>query len=470
MKIHIPIILLLLFSVIGIKAQYIAEVHEYVPAPGQLINEEPWGTPNSANSIIGGINGSLSLGAFGGYVVFRFDEPIQNHPDHPFGIDFTIFGNPNPTWCEPGIVWVMQDENGNGEPDDTWFELAGSDYPFSTSIKNYEVTYSNPGGDEAMDVPWSDNQGNSGFVFVNTFHNQNYYPLSDSFPGVPATSYLLSGTLIRGGVDTTNPEFIKSYQRSFGYADNNPRGVAPYTFPDNPYTTDNENAGGDGFDLSWAVDESGNYVDLETAHFVKVQSAMMGHGGWVGEISTEITGACLVEPDPGITGENRMIIIRDLPAVIRQQTYQLEAFAFFSGLLQQEEPITWETNQPWVSVDENGVLTSTQNGNVAITAFLSNHPEISVSVAANIELSSSSGDVFSTYPTVKLSPNPTTGLFQISGLHNTNLSIFNHAGQMIKSVQRYSGESLDLNDQPAGIYLIRFNSDLRSGTTKLIMN
>ena len=61
-------------------------------------------------------------------------------------MDFTIFGNPLPDWSEPGVVWVMKDENENGEADDTWYQLAGSDYFFSTTLLDYQVSYANPGG------------------------------------------------------------------------------------------------------------------------------------------------------------------------------------------------------------------------------------------------------------------------------------------------------------------------------------
>ena len=152
---------LFIATLFTVKAQYISEVLEYKPAPGQFINSSPWGVPESANSIIGGITGSMSLGAFGGYVVFTFDNPVENHPDNPFGVDFTIFGNPLEEWSEQGIVEVMKDENDNGLPDDMWYELAGSDYFFSSSIKQYEVTYTNPNMDAAADVPWTDNQGNT---------------------------------------------------------------------------------------------------------------------------------------------------------------------------------------------------------------------------------------------------------------------------------------------------------------------
>ena len=167
------------------EAQYISRVLEYVPAPGQFTNTEPWGSPIAASTLVGGVSGSMCLGAFGGYVIFRFEEPVENDPGNPYGVDFTLFGNPMGHWSEPGVVWVMKDENENGLPDDTWFELAGSDFYFSSTVPKYEVTYFNPGDTVAREVPWSDELGGSGIIKINTVHTQPYYPLSDSFPEIP---------------------------------------------------------------------------------------------------------------------------------------------------------------------------------------------------------------------------------------------------------------------------------------------
>ncbi|MCK4751369.1 MAG: hypothetical protein KAT15_30135, partial [Bacteroidales bacterium] len=225
---------LLMLSLPGLQAQYISEVLEYKPAPGQFINASPWGIPGSTASIMGDVKGILCLGAFGGTVVFRFEEPVENHPDNPFGVDFTIFGNPLNDWSEPGVVWVMRDDNENGSPDDTWYELAGSDYHFSSTKTAYRVTYSNPGDVVARDVPWTDQFGNSGILRANSTHDQPYYPMKDTFPEIPENEYTLSGTLITAAVDVNDPPVHQSLIRAFGYADNQLRGIPPYTVPDNP--------------------------------------------------------------------------------------------------------------------------------------------------------------------------------------------------------------------------------------------
>ena len=65
----------------------------------------------------------VSLGGFGGYIVVGFDHSIQASGGYG-GYDFSITGNQFSGSSEPGVVWVMPDENGNGEPDDgPWYEL-----------------------------------------------------------------------------------------------------------------------------------------------------------------------------------------------------------------------------------------------------------------------------------------------------------------------------------------------------------
>ena len=67
---------------------------------------------------------------------------------------------------------------------------------------------------------------------------------------------------------------------------------------------------GDAFDISWAVDTNSNYVELDEIHFIKVHTGVMDGAGWLGQISTEITGAAVVEPDPTLTGNHELVVIQ----------------------------------------------------------------------------------------------------------------------------------------------------------------
>ncbi len=462
-------ILSLIGSLAQVNGQFISEVLEYVPAPSQYMNAEPWCTPGDANSIVGVINGSVSLGAFGGYIVFRFEEPVVNDPANPFGIDFTIFGNPVPNWSEPGIVSVMKDENMNGRPDDSWYELAGSDHRFSSTEYGYAVEYANPGGDTAMDVPWTDNLGASGMIKANSFASQSYYPSQDLFPGIDQSAYSLRGTMIKSTVDTSYASGIYSLRRSFGYADNQFRGQAPYTMPDNPYTPQSENSGGDAFDISWAIDETGNYIEIDQVDFIRVHSAVMDGAGWLGQVSTEITGAVDVEPGADNTWDHHMIVIREIPPIMDTAVFPLEVFAFRNGRFSDDSEITWSTTMEDAVIDENNIFYAASAGEVTITAALAADNQVTASVNTMIDITNSSGNAAITDPGITIYPNPAREQVWIRGARGGTVTLFDMTGNVLFRGQEEKQDAhIPLGNYTPGLYIIRIESGTKNSTFKLI--
>ena len=145
---------------------YISKVYEYRPAPGQFINQMPVFETGDTyetmlakveNCIKGTADELISLGGWGGYVTFGFDHTIVSNPDTP---ELRIWGNAfyNNGYddkggsAEPGIVMVSFDENCNGIPDDTWYELAGSE--FSRTMRGYTLIYSRPATENGTIEPW----------------------------------------------------------------------------------------------------------------------------------------------------------------------------------------------------------------------------------------------------------------------------------------------------------------------------
>lgn len=253
------------------SSMYISKVFEYLPAPGQHINMPTLGSLEQAQKLIGSTDNLLSLGGFGGYVIFGFDHSVKNNE----GYDLGVYGNPtgpSNASAEHGIVMVSQDKNGNGLPDDEWYELAGSEYSKATTIKNYEITYTNPKA--FADVEWKDNQGNTGFV-KNINKNKNHYPLF----ATNQDKITFKGTLLPATSLTVNGAFYINVPFAWGYTDSFSTG------------DDFEKNGYNSFDISWAVDKNGNKVVLKTIDFVKVYSAQNINAGWLGEISTDIRGA-----------------------------------------------------------------------------------------------------------------------------------------------------------------------------------
>jgi len=341
-------------------------VVEYKPAPGQHINIESVGTPQAAENMTGEISNVVSLGSFGGYIVLGFESACVNDPGNPYGIDFTIFGNAFSGSSEPGAVWVMKDENHNGEPDGTWYEIKGSQHFHSATKENYRVTYFKTG---SGDIFWKDDAGNSGTLKANSYNTQEYYPTTGYFPDYPQDSVVFEGTLLAPAIDSSNPLQLVIEPFDFGYADVHARkqGVE-LTIPDNPYTTETEGTGGDPIDISWAVDADGNYVDLDSIHFIKIVTGNLASAGRLGEISTDVAYVADVEANPQLTGETGLLVVyHHKTKLLAGESLQLEASYFQNGKLEESDFSFSSQNTGVVSVRSTGLITAGNNGEAEIS-------------------------------------------------------------------------------------------------------
>ena len=251
----------------------ISKVYEYTPAPGQFINDGVTLTsPEEACSYaLERLSQGqfVSLGAFGGYLIAGFDHSVESSTDG--GFDLQITGNAHSSSSEPGIIWVSQDENGNGLPDDTWYELRGSEYGKPETWQDYAVTYYRPSSN-GTSIEWTDNRGSSGIVdYIPAYHSQEtYFPL-----WITADSYTLRGTRLEDRLvdENGNGSLWIGHPFDWGYADN-----WSGTDPDI-----------DKFRISDAVRWDGEPADLTYIDFVKIQCGVQAKGGWTGEQSTELT-------------------------------------------------------------------------------------------------------------------------------------------------------------------------------------
>jgi hypothetical protein len=255
---------------------YITKVFDYKYGPGQHASLIPadW----KGNNFIGqpwlNTKQYTSLGGWGGYIIAGFDHSVKNVS----GADFAIFTQPGPA-SEPAIVFVMNDTNGDGIPNDgEWAEIKGSEYNNAETIHDYKVTYYKPAGNG--NVSWKDNKGGSGEL-VPVFDSSSWWWSGyGNKPEVVFTGVRLPDAYknISTLADTENWT-VRSGLFSFGYGE---------CYNNLDY---NNSLKANIFDISNAVDNGGNKTNLSGITFIKVQSGVFQIAGWLNEISTEVSGA-----------------------------------------------------------------------------------------------------------------------------------------------------------------------------------
>lgn len=307
-------------------------LYAYLPAPAQFVNEGVttggWGDAYDSNGTVKATSSTgVSLGFFGGYAVYEFENPIADDPTHPYGADFIVYGNAFWNNSEAGCIQVSKDGT-------TWYDIAGSMY-YTKSTKGATITYTNPNPSEdkgitaaasnkgtLADVPYAltvNGTTTSGTVTKNTFHNHSWFPLNanyfvdsgtrkemakvDEFSFVSRTlnSDNITSTLtFKGTLLTDYPGTGKTDQIGFGYCDVHPNRTLGSTIAYNPYQTFTSSSdyntktegtgGGDPIDIAWAVDSKGAPANLSSVKYVRIYTGMAQMNGIFGEISTEVCG------------------------------------------------------------------------------------------------------------------------------------------------------------------------------------
>ena len=304
------------------------ELYAYLPAPAQFVNEGVttggWGDAyDSAGTLKGNSSTGMSLGFFGGYAVYKFENQIADDPTHPYGADFIVYGNAFWGNSEAGCIQVSKDGQ-------TWYDIAGSMY-YTKSTPNSTITYNNPSvtEDAAITAPGSNLgtlapvsytlNGAAGTVTTNTFHNHSWFPLNANYfvtygsraamakvDELPFISRMLASNGVTdkltftGTLLTNYPGTNKTAEIGFGYCDVHPNKTLGGTIAYNPYQTFTSSSdydtkvagtsGGDPIDIAWAVNSKGAPVKLGSIKYVRIYTGMAQMNGIFGEISTEVCG------------------------------------------------------------------------------------------------------------------------------------------------------------------------------------
>lgn len=307
----------------------------------------------------GYVSTGVSLGMAGGYVQFDMgDNRIENNANNKYGIDFIVYGNAfkgNPEAAgvqvsNDGVTWYTLAGSRHYMSDTKWnqnisyIKIATANTTiggksFAKAGIYVSTDFAAPSSDNASDVDaavalatWTGIPQLTGSTYPKTYttdtpaaaawwpeyaSNENYGNVWNIGNAVNGVSWLRNGTaevITYTGVTTveddmvvlnegataapTQAEMTDVYQ--WGYADVRVNGSQYGTVVNNPYAaapSTDAGAGGDGFDLAWAVDANGNPVQLSSVRYVRVYSAVLFSAGVFGETSAEICGLYVANGD-----------------------------------------------------------------------------------------------------------------------------------------------------------------------------
>ena len=333
----------------------------YLPI-GQYSNGNMWGSPYSNGSALiengtpkvkGGYSATgVSLGAAGGYV--EYDMNVANSNTTPYGVDFIVYGNAFVGNPEAASVKVYGTPV-NGEAG--WYELAGSLYYADETLRNVDVTYKKvtaSGGDFDSAGIWykisrtvtstnsngdeiSEEQILRNWTKFNSNTNVTWWPEeSEGYLGENGVWNLDGVTDVVVSADQTqityqNVTLVRDTDSTpdyaFGYADVTPNGSS-YGTPVNPYTYNT--TGGNAYDISWAVDDNGEPVRLNSISKIRVYTSaalnvssadapIFTVPSIFGETSAEVCGIYAVAEVSGSSQTTSMAIVRNNGTVIARQ-------------------------------------------------------------------------------------------------------------------------------------------------------
>ena len=309
----------------------------------------------------GYVSTGVSLGMAGGYVQFDMgNNRIQNNANNKYGIDFIVYGNAfvgNPEAAgvqvsNDGVNWYTLAGSRHYMSDTKWNQnisyvrLTADNTSLNDAFTaagiyvstNFEV----PSSDNASDVDaaigkatWTGVPQLTGSTYPKTYStatpaaaawwpeyaqdsnnkDENYGNVWNIDNTVNGVSWLRSGSaevITYTGVTTVEDDMVVLNEGAtaapsqaemtdvyqWGYADVRVNGSQYGTIVNNPYAdAPSAVGGGDGFDLSWAVDANGNPVQLSSVRYVRVYSAVLFSAGVFGETSAEVCGLYVANGD-----------------------------------------------------------------------------------------------------------------------------------------------------------------------------
>jgi hypothetical protein len=225
-------------------------------------------------------NHYVSLGGHGGYATYYYEEPIEDDPNNPYGVDFIVYGNAfaggsvnEPAGCQVSYDGV------------TWYDLAG--------MRHYELLTR-----YVQDLPLL-NGGTTDSLLLLKAGDAGY---SGSYPKNVDWGY--------ADIMSCNPYSAAETRWDVQAHTGNPYKHAVSKVDDEYYGY------GDQFDLAWAVDKAGRPIDLSNAlpkgvRYIRLQNVIDSE--YIGAVSPEIGTITRVNP---VDVKDSPVGVTDAPSVL----------------------------------------------------------------------------------------------------------------------------------------------------------
>lgn len=338
---------------------FATQVLHYWPAPGQSIYWDPedpdlpvyidplkaLGAPQGGGTFAP-VNEVVTLGAFGGSIVLKFDHRVTDDPHNPTGLDAIVFGNchwiggnPRRKWIEPAAIEISKDVNGNGLADDPWYVVRGSHtgaVPLSCwQSEEYDKT--NPAYKPTNKLQYPDRTtvyGQTWFPDYPDHVTLSAYRVPDAACGVLINNSPSGSEPVWGYGECTPVLKVGDFNADNIVDDPTADAEAFYRTPDDPFAVGITpgSCGGDAFDIKWAVDAQGNPANLDGFDFIRLTTGGNKTDPLLGEISSEIDGAADVSQDYPIG------VARALPVGTSVDLKWVKVVGAYVGELYVEEP------------------------------------------------------------------------------------------------------------------------------------
>jgi len=113
----------------------------------------------------------------------------------------------------------------------------------------------------------------------------------------------------------------------------------------------------------------------------------------------------------------------------------------------------WQLNGTAIPGATNAIYIATVNGTYALNVSDTNN---CTGASALYDISGLGVSTIASSAAIHIMPNPTTGIINITGAGQVNISVYDVVGQMVK--QAYNAEKISISDLPSGMYFIKLTS------------